>query len=68
MIVHATLHMSQAEVTCPEASIISGAIQYGVPTIEFLPSLSFSLVATPKSANLTLASLVVNIFPPLMSL
>lgn len=60
--------MSQAEVTLPLISMTSGAIQYGDPTAELLFSLSVSFVATPKSASLTIPSLVVKILAPLMSL
>jgi hypothetical protein len=60
--------MSQAEVSWPFISMTSGAIQYGVPTTELLFSESVSLVATPKSASLTIPSLVVRILPPFMSL
>ena len=62
------LQISQAEVSWPFISMTSGAIQYGVPTTELLFSESVSLVATPKSASLTIPSLVVRILPPFMSL
>ena len=65
---HPTDQISHAEVMCPLISITSGAIQYGVPANELLRSVSVSLVATPKSASLTIPSLVVRILAPLMSL
>ena len=54
--VQPTLHMS-ADVVKPDIWIISGAIQYGVPTTELArvsrPPSIFRLAATPKSASCT---------------
>lgn len=71
--VHPRDHISQAVVMLSCISITSGAIQYGVPAnallfLLLLFVLSSSFVATPKSATLTTPSLVVRMFPPLMSL
>ena len=62
--VQPTLQMSHA-VVVPAISMISGAIQYGLPTTVLL----FSCVemATPKSASFTRPSLVTRMLAPLMS-
>lgn len=67
MTVQPTLQISEAEVA-PESCMISGAIQYGVPTTwASLSGPARVLVETPKSASLTVPSLVVKMFAPLMS-
>lgn len=68
MTVQPTLHTSEAEVA-PESCMISGAIQYGVPTTcASLSGPASVLVETPKSASLTVPSLVVKMLAPLISL
>ena len=54
MTVHPSDHISQEVDKFPDISITSGAIQYGVPTMLLLYVVSSDkVVATPKSANLT---------------
>lgn len=68
MTVQPTLQISEAEVA-PDNCMISGAIQYGVPTTcASLSGPARVLVETPKSANLTVPSFVVRMLAPLISL
>jgi len=65
--VHPTDQISQAVEICRVYSMISGAIQYGVPARDDYYSSSFYRAATPKSVNFTIPFFVVRIFAPFMS-
>ena len=65
--VHPRDQISEAVVKA-DIWMISGAIQYGVPTTEFFAvGRESSFLATPKSASLTCPSLVINRLAPLIS-